>query len=123
MLNRESLAWAAGFFDGEGSTLHVKGHRLKGGSCVRLSIAQVERETLDRFQAAIGGLGKVTGPYKPRATNQRPIYYWKTARFESSQAAIGFLWEFLSPIKREQAANALRAYHAEPIKRHVRKLA
>lgn len=51
----EHLAWAAGFYDGEGH------FRINQG-CPTVRINQVGREVLDRFAAAVG-VGKVLGPY------------------------------------------------------------
>ena len=55
--DREELAWAAGFFDGEGCFCFSE-----AGQYVCVSITQTEREPLDRFERAVG-LGKVNGPY------------------------------------------------------------
>ena len=57
---REELAWAAGFFDGEG---HVG--FLPRTCDMQIGMSQNTREVLARFQAAVG-LGRVNGPYKPR---------------------------------------------------------
>src|SRR2546428_6769924 len=110
---REDLAWAAGFFDGEG---HVgaarKGERRLD---LYLSISQVDRRVLDRFRSAVA-CGRVVGPYmhpvsKARG-NEQPRYYFQTQRFESIQHIIAAMWAFLSPVKREQAMGALVAARA-----------
>ena len=108
--HREELAWAAGFFDGEG---HVgTGRPTSKRLDLYLSISQVERRVLDRFRAAVG-CGKVDGPYlhpvSVKRGNEQPRYYFQTQRFEYVQAIITMLWTFLSPVKREQALRALMA--------------
>jgi len=69
------LAWAAGFFDGEGC-VSVSRTLATAEPVIQLSVSQVQREPLDRFAAAVG-VGKVYGPYtkksKPRA---KPCYQW-----------------------------------------------
>lgn len=57
------LAWAAGFFDGEGCTYLSHGGAGGRKRYPRLSIGQNHREPLDRFAAAVGG-GNVCGPDK-----------------------------------------------------------
>lgn len=56
-MNREELAWAAGFFDGEGCFSYSK-----SGQYVCVSIGQTVREPLERFKLAVG-LGVIYGPY------------------------------------------------------------
>ena len=53
------LAWAAGFFEGEGS---VTGTLHRGKFRLQLTISQREPSTLCRFLHAVK-LGNVTGPY------------------------------------------------------------
>ena len=48
------------------------------------------------------GMGKMVGP------NEYGIYVWKTRGFEETQAAIALLWRYLGPVKRAQAAAAIR---------------
>ncbi len=101
MVDREQLAWAAGFFDGEG---HTNTKTRKNPS---LSIAQVDVRLLQRFQRAVLDLGHINGPYKytPR---QQPHYQWNTHKREHVQAVIVMLWEWLGQYKRDQAMKALQ---------------
>ncbi len=92
------LAWAAGFFDGEGSTNISK---TKTGWYLRISIVQNDREVLDRFHKAIGGLGKVTGPNQ-YSYNKNPWYRYSLVG-SKAHAALGLLFPYLSSIKRAQA--------------------
>lgn len=106
-MNQKELAWAAGFFDGEGYTACLFRQKGRGTAYIATTIGQVDRQVLDRFQAAVG-VGKVRGPYQLKAKNQK-IWMWSaTANFEHAQAMIAKLWKFLSPVKRDQAAKALR---------------
>ena len=115
-MNREELAWAAGFVDGEGHFgLHLsQGKKSRPYGAITLNVAQKDRQVLDRFQAALG-VGKVYGPYSHGA---KPTKYFAffSHNFEHTQAAIAMLWPWLSLVKRLQAKQTLLAY-AEYLRR------
>jgi len=109
---RTELAWAAGFFDGEGHAYFASRLDRRRGlwsPTQGLIVTQGEPGTLHRFRAALG-LGRVIGPY--RNGKYRPMYQWRVGSFEETQAAIALLWNFLSPPKRQQARYALVAAQA-----------
>lgn len=109
-VNREELAWAAGFFDGEGSTYARK---VKGYAYLVLSVHQVELENLQKFQRALGMRGVINGPYGgPKRVS--PIYQWTSCTFEDSQAVMAMLWPFLTTPKREQYKAALKTVKENP---------
>lgn len=109
MMNREELAWAAGFFDGEGNVRFGSNAPLKGS--IRVQVGQTDRRVLDRFQKAVLGLGKVYGPYPRLKENWQPRYIFETHGFEQSQAIVAMLYQFLSPVKQEQCLKALGEYN------------
>jgi hypothetical protein len=117
-MNLKELAWAAGFFDGEGhigagrSSLHFDRPKIRPYAIVYLKIGQTDRRPLDRFRDAVG-CGAVRGPYKYNRPNNKPIWVWQVGRFERVQATVAMLWRFLSEPKRLQALNALKCYHAD----------
>lgn len=95
---REELAWAAGFFDGEG---HVRG---KGGTITK-SEMQVGQKTvgcLERLQRALGNIGYIGGPYH----KEYPVYFWYLTKTSDVDKALTALWPFLSEPKRNQAIKA-----------------
>jgi hypothetical protein len=100
------IAWAAGFFDGEGSTIAYFPNKSLRYLRVQATVPQSGRgavpEVLHRFQTAMLGMGKILGP------NEYGIYVWKTRGFEETQATIALLWRYLSPVKRAQASAALK---------------
>lgn len=103
-------AWAAGFFDGEGSTICVEIPR----ECRRLDlvVGQVNRDNLVRFQAAVGGEGVIG---KPRfLPGRKPIQQF-VATGESAQRCLRVIWPFLSAEKREQAIRALVKWSFRPV--------
>lgn len=101
-LDTHELAWAAGFFDGEGSVFY-RGRKRRE---LALTVAQADRRPLDRFAAAVG-VGAVRGPYKQRYKNGKPYYVFSVSAHTRVQAIIALLWKFLSEPKREQARAAL----------------
>jgi len=95
------LAWAAGFFDGEGSI------QLRRGTLLQLYVGQTDPRPLERFAAAVG-VGKVNGPYGPyprkgRANTWKPMYAWQVGGRKAEQV-FDLLRPFLSEPKREQYA-------------------
>lgn len=110
-IDREKLAWAAGFYDGEG-TMCCKTINGKWSS-LSISIHQTNKDTLERFQDAVSGLGKVTGPEKSASRlhpNRLPIYLWRCQKFEDAQQVVCLLSPWLTPHKKKQAYEALRNY-------------
>ena len=115
------LAWAAGFYDGEGCTRHHY------GSCVTMSVSQNSHSADDppipllRFQAALGGLGKITKVKEVKRA--RPLFYrWDTAK--DARTAFALLRPYLSEIKQQQGDQAIaRADTSVPGRNRLRKLA
>lgn len=94
-------AWAAGFYDGEGSTGVTS--RTSGRYTYRylqVSVAQKDRRPLDRFVAAIGP-ANVRGPYTGKQKLGGPTYQ-VTYTGSRAEDAIALLWPYLSEPKREQ---------------------
>jgi hypothetical protein len=107
--DREELAWAAGFFDGEGCFSYTE--RARNGVA---TIGQVDLAALERFQSAVGRLGKIYGPYDYTRyrgrVSKRAQWNFRAHRREHVLAIVAMLWFKLGPIKREQARAVLRHY-------------
>jgi hypothetical protein len=102
--DREELAWAAGFFDGEGCFSFSP-----AGRYVCVSVGQTEREPLDRFKRAVG-FGNVLGPYDVNKRNgslRKPQFFYRANGYERVQAIAALLWFKLGSTKRAQAIHAL----------------
>jgi hypothetical protein len=114
------LAWAAGFFDGEGSVGCMT--RQRGAArylCIQAQIAQVDRRVLDRFKRAVSA-GKVNGPYARKSPKHKAIYRWGTSQFKEVEDIFALLDPHLSPVKRKQfrrGLSAARAYRRGSAKR------
>ena len=100
----ERLAWAGGFFDGEGSTMTKTESSRPADHQLNLSVAQSGGaevpEVLTRFQTAMGGMGTIgrhsAGVYQRRAADRNRAH---------ATAALLRLWT--GPVKRHQAALAI----------------
>jgi len=82
--DREELAWAAGFFDGEGCFSWTK--KAAWGCAV---IAQTNRQSLERFRLAVGGIGKIYGPYNFQhqdSWSRKAQWVFRVSRREHVQA-------------------------------------
>ena len=103
---RIQLAWAAGFFDGEGCFSLSKATMYP---CV--SITQHHPEVLVRFADAVG-VGKLYGPYQHGTTtlSRREFFLLRAHGYPKVQAIAAMLWFRLGPAKREQATKVLATW-------------
>lgn len=115
--DREELAWAAGFFDGEGYTGRVPA-RPGQRTGVRAIVGQKYPELLHRFRAAVGDLGTI---YGPRKNGKSLIYVYNVGGHEDVQALGALLWPFLGAVKRQQWKSALAEWMAQPRKYKTRR--
>jgi hypothetical protein len=115
-------AWAAGFFDGEGSTvlMHRVPKRPRDYPTPRMVVTQhgaTEDDTsvpitLVRFHAAVEGIGVINGPhdYRGQGLYRRIRWAWATTRTDQPAAVLDLLAPFLSQVKLDQAAEVMAAY-------------
>src|SRR5713226_1805901 len=105
---REEFAWAAGFFEGEGTIRARDGYP-------ELALGQATHDgaipnSLLKFQRTMGGLGWIMGPIQPsNPWSKLPQFVWGSARFEHVQCVIAALWPWLSSRRRDEARRALGA--------------
>ena len=104
-LDTHELAWAAGFFDGEG-TISFKPNGKGNKGRPDIQIAQSEVYPLERFKLAVG-VGKVYGPYGPYTTQSKPYWLYDAGLPANVQLVIERMWKYLSPTKRGQIERAL----------------
>lgn len=102
-METDEVAWAAGFFDAEGTASSSK--RLGRPSRERqMAVYQAGRdqipEALLRFQRAVGGRGNITGPYRER------LFHWTTRKHATFDEVMTLLWPWLSDWKRAQLQRA-----------------
>jgi hypothetical protein len=92
------IAWAAGLFDGEGSTSVLKAQRDRY-AYVRMNVPQKHREVLDKFLSIVN-VGKI---YKAKT---RDIHSLDIYKQEDVELTLNLLWPYLSEIKKKQALAA-----------------
>jgi hypothetical protein len=113
-----NLAWAAGFYDGEGSSWTRLYRRVWRGRnhdhrTIACSVGQVDREVLDRFSGIVG-VGSVDGPYDKGATRS-PMFYWRTRSLQETRHVYELLRPYLGSIKIAQFERAFAAYDSMPL--------
>jgi hypothetical protein len=105
------IAWAAGFFDGEGWI----GAQPKDPSSrwVRLSMTVVHTgpedrppAALERFQAAVGGVGHIYGRGPSDRLGDKPIWSWSCEKLPDVRDIVALLLPFLT-VKVDQVATAI----------------
>jgi hypothetical protein len=114
---REDYAWAAGFYEGEGSIAHhCRNGRLYKPCEVRIVISQSgggdAAKLLERFRDIVG-CGKVYGPYTPSIHNlgKKPLWRFAVSKHEYVQAIAAMLWPWLSERRRTQIVTCLSKYN------------
>jgi len=106
-------AWAAGFFDGEGNiSFQGNAKQLSGTPHGRLTVQITQHyspEALERFQAAVGGIGRIYGPYhhKDGRGGEKSVYWKYVASHRGAFEAIAVIFPFLCSVKADQAHDAL----------------
>jgi hypothetical protein len=93
-MDRHELAWAAGFFDGEGWA-------NRSGRGVHSRINQSDDdgvpEVLLRFRSAVGR-GRIHGPV--REEGRKDLYYWGVSSRGDVDAVARVIWPWLGNVKR-----------------------
>ena len=96
------IAWAAGFWDGEGcawrglrTDKHNRTYSKRGAL-----ICQNDPEALRRFISAVGA-GRIYGPYHP--PGRKNEYYQMHLRIPEAISVFTKMWPYLSSIKKKQA--------------------
>lgn len=119
-LNKQNLAWAAGFFDGEGNARptprKITSEYQTPKTLVQATTSQVELEPIQKFIDAVQ-VGKLYGPYDRKGINQRPIYRYCANSYESVQQLACLLWPWLCTPKKVQFRETLLA-HAQTYRKH-----
>ena len=107
-----NIAWAAGFFDGEGTI------RAKKNGSLHLSISQIDIRPLEKFKRALGDIGVIRGPY---LTPHKPKFVYEITNSPIAKEAMLQLYPYLS-LKMEQCDKALDSFENRPNKGRGRKL-
>jgi hypothetical protein len=105
------IAWAAGFFDGEGTAYAARNG--SGRRYLVLTVANTEREALLRMQRVIGGrIYEQRDRFNTLA--RKPLLVLKIMRREEVQRAVDRLWPYLGTQKRSAILDARRLEEGNP---------
>lgn len=108
-VSETSVAWAAGFFDGEGTVITRlflrNGRQHRNIEC---GIGQVDREVLDRFREIVG-VGAVNGPYD-RSARRSPMYFYDARKIKDVRHIHHLLSPYLGTVKLAQFKKAIETY-------------
>lgn len=111
----EELAWAAGLFDGDGSTCFERHKTRADYRRADMAVTQTSRtgtpEVLTRFQRLVG-VGHINGPYGGNE-HWEPVYRWKAHRLVDVQHVARTLWPWLGAVKRAQALDVITVVAAQ----------
>ena len=115
-MDEHELAWAAGFFDGDGwAALSRQTGRRTGQPQARINQASLDGvpEVLVRFRSAVG-VGRIGGPKIEEG--REPLYWWSASSRGDVTRTGAVIGPWLSAQKRDQitAATGLR-FDAPPI--------
>ena len=100
-MDRHELAWAAGFFDGEGWAA-----RSKRGVQSRINQSDDDGvpAVLLRFQGVVAR-GRIGGPV--REEGRKDLYYWQASSRGDVAAVASLIWPWLGDAKRAELIGAL----------------
>lgn len=100
-MDRYELAWAAGFFDGEGWS-----NRVGRGVQARINQSADDGlpEVLLRFQRVVSR-GRIHGPV--REDRRKDMYYWDVSSRGDVEAVATAMWPWLGDVKRAEFEVAL----------------
>jgi hypothetical protein len=113
-VDRYELAWAAGFFDGEGwADLEVQDGRRTGQPMARVNQADPNGvpEVLVRFKEALGGLGTIGGP--KREEGRIDLYRWHVSSRPNVELLHHLVMPWLGELKLLAFATALERASAK----------
>jgi hypothetical protein len=113
----EELAWAGGFFDGEGST-YLEKHRTHPGYFYPVLYVPQSAEIgiapeLLRLKSAMNGIGSISG-VRQDGPDWKPYRRWRVVTPLKVQAALHLLWPFIGEVKRAQAQRVMKTIHGQP---------
>ena len=119
------LAWAAGFFGGDGTVGASRSNSDSPARHIRARIAQAgpsgKPEVLTRFLRAVNGIGGIRGPFMPKNPWSRQVQYaWQVGGSLAVESVLESLWPWLHDVKRTQALHAIVAARANGPHRPMR---
>lgn len=118
--DEQARAWAAGLFDGEGSTeLHTRRTPQRTWFSLRSRVSQCEANgvpaVLQRFRTIVG-CGRIDGPTS--GDGYENAYKWDAGADETLRV-LPLIWPWLGTVKRVQAIDVIKSVDTLPmLRRH-----
>ncbi len=106
-MNEVDAAYAAGLYEGEGSTSFSD----KANRRLTVEIGMTDREPLDRFARIFDW--HVLGPYKNKSSlrkSHKPWYKFRAQSYDGAMKIVTAIWPYLSPRRKGQITEAVHAY-------------
>ena len=107
MITETDVAWAAGFFEGEGCIKATKKGRFDA-----ISLNNTDKDVIERF-VDIVNYGNVNGPYKSGGRKHKPTYKphwaWVVGKKSEVKRILEMFLPYLGKRRRQRAEQAL--YH------------
>jgi hypothetical protein len=99
MSRATDVAWAAGFYEGEGTITCGSGGKNRPNAAWRMSVSQIHEEPIKRFHRIVG-VG-YRGGWRSSSSG-RLAYVWAAAAENDIWHVITLLWPHLSERRRDQ---------------------
>jgi hypothetical protein len=100
------VAWAAGFFEGEGCITH----KNKKKDRQVISLNNTDKDVIERF-ISIVNYGNLRGPYKSNGTKHKPTHkpywMWEVAKKSEVKRILEMFLPYLGKRRRQRAEQAL----------------
>lgn len=104
---RESLAWFAGLFEGEGSILTPQRDSF------RLDTAGSDLDVLEHARDVLD-MGNINGPYHQHGMGSKPMYYYRVGG-DDAYALLVMIFPWLHNRRKSKAREALQQYADRPL--------
>jgi hypothetical protein len=98
--SRESIAWAAGLFEGEGTIWCKEGYKPA------LKLQMTDGDVVRKFREIVG-YGSCRGPIQPKILKHKPVYIWDCSGSERVQALLAAFWTHLGERRRKKAEETI----------------
>ena len=107
MISVRDLDWMAGFFEGEGCF-----YSYRGGRSIGVSVAQVDREPLERIRRLLGGHIGLSG--RKLEGNEQRCYHWQITG-KLAAGAMMTVMGLMSARRREKIRAVLSGWMSVPL--------
>lgn len=119
MPSNTDIAWAAGFYDGEGTAgCYPNKDKISGRTYhkITMSVSQCDTGVLVKFLSAVN-VGNIYGPFHTKNPKRSNLWQWRVTNLEDIQQAYDLLEPYIGTIKKAQLLKAMQDFDNRPNKR------